>query len=114
MTTTDLIKLLQSVEKGASGRSREITIYKQDQNGKLEEVILTENQKIEIFSTGDGIAGSELSLVVKQEPVILATERDKKVFFDTVENPREPNEALKEAYKKRTDFFEDDELDNNQ
>jgi hypothetical protein len=37
---------------------------------------------------------------------VLKTERDRKLFFDTIENPREPNEALKKAYESR-DFFID-------
>ncbi|WP_291723623.1 hypothetical protein [Bernardetia sp.] len=36
---------------------------------------------------------------------ILATEHDKKLFFETIENLREPNEALKKAYKNRNKFF---------
>ena len=38
---------------------------------------------------------------------ILVTEEDKKLFFDTIENPREPNKALKEAYKNRNKIFTD-------
>lgn len=63
---------------------------------------------------GDTYYVGDLGNVFVESDIILATPRDKKVFFDTVENPREPNEALKEAYKKRKVFFEDDELDNNQ
>ena len=36
---------------------------------------------------------------------ILATECDKKLFFETIANPCEPNEALKKAYKNRNKFF---------
>jgi hypothetical protein len=64
MTTTELIQLLQRVEKGASGRSREITIYTQNKKGKLKKTVLKETDKLEIISTGDGIAGAELSLVI--------------------------------------------------
>jgi hypothetical protein len=63
MTTTELIKLLQSVEKGASGRSREITIYKRGRKGELE-LIISWNERLEILSTGDGCAGAELSLII--------------------------------------------------
>lgn len=63
MTTTELIEILKTVEKGASGRSREITIYKRDKKGRLKR-ILSENEKIEILSTGDGCAGAELSLII--------------------------------------------------
>jgi hypothetical protein len=64
MTTTDLIKLLQSVEKGASGRSREIRISTQNKNGAIKNTVLKETDTLEIVSTGDGIAGAELSLVI--------------------------------------------------
>lgn len=64
MTTTELIKLLQNVEKGASGRSREISIYTENINGE-EICIMKESDTIEINSTGDGCAGAELSLIIK-------------------------------------------------
>ena len=37
---------------------------------------------------------------------VLKTERDRKLFFDTIENPRELNEALKKAYE--SSFFTND------
>ena len=55
MTTTELIKLLQSVEFGASGRSREISFRILPKKYLFEPII-----KIE--GTGDGIAGAELCL----------------------------------------------------
>ena len=64
MTTTELIQLLQRVEKGASGRSRKITIYTQTKKGKLKKTVLNETDKLEIISTGDGVVGAELSLVI--------------------------------------------------
>lgn len=64
MTTTELINLLQKVEKGSSGRSREIRIYTKDKKGALKKVVIKETDKLEIVSTGDGIAGAELSLVI--------------------------------------------------
>ena len=54
MTTTELIKLLQSIEKGASGRSREISFVIND-----EEIF---EPDIKIVGTGDGIAGAEVTL----------------------------------------------------
>jgi len=57
MTTTELIKLLQSVEKGASGRAREISIYFCNK-----ERIFTLSPKFEINSAGDGCLGAELTL----------------------------------------------------
>jgi len=63
MTTTELIKLLQRVEKGASGRSREIRIYTENKEGEIFEV-LNEEGTVRILSTGDGCAGAELSLVL--------------------------------------------------
>mgnify|MGYP000385942443 CR=1 FL=1 len=57
MTTTELIKLLQSVEFGASGRSREISFY------VGEEFIF--EPEIKISSTGDGCAGADLCLKIE-------------------------------------------------
>lgn len=65
MTTTELINLLQKVEKGVSDRSREITIYKEDETGELTS-LMKEKDLIEILSTGDGCAGAEISLIIKQ------------------------------------------------
>jgi hypothetical protein len=39
--------------------------------------------------------------------VILMTEKDKQLFCDTINNPREPNQPLKKAYKKRNEIFEE-------
>jgi hypothetical protein len=70
MNTTQLIKLLQSVEKGASGRSREISIYSQNKKKHLKKLVLSESDHIEIHSTGDGCSGAEVSLcIVKNEEV---------------------------------------------
>jgi len=52
----------------------------------------------------------EAERIVEKHNQILATERDRKLFFDTIENPREPNKALKEAYKNRKKFFTDEEF----
>ena len=35
--------------------------------------------------------------IVEQHNAILATEQDKKIFFDTLLNPPKPNKSLKEA-----------------
>ena len=58
MTTTELIKLLQAHEFGASGRSREITIYRDTKK------VLSEVEDLKFSSSGDGCAGSELELQV--------------------------------------------------
>lgn len=60
MTTTELIEILQAVEKGASGRPREIRIYNSDN-----ELVLSEEQMLKFLSSGDGCAGAELSLQIK-------------------------------------------------
>ncbi len=52
----------------------------------------------------------ESKRIVEKHNQILATQRDRKLFFDTIENPREPNEALKKAYKNRNKFFTDAEF----
>jgi hypothetical protein len=62
MTTTELIELLKSLEKGASGRSREISIVFESKNGKRKFIAEPE---ITFDGSGDGIAGAELTLSVK-------------------------------------------------
>jgi len=59
MNTTELIELLQKVEKGVSGRSREISISI-CREGKDPDFI--SDPEIKIISTGDGVAGAELNL----------------------------------------------------
>lgn len=61
MTTTELIELLKSVEFGASGRPREISISYN--SGK----IFFPEPDISISGTGDGIAGAELCLELTGE-----------------------------------------------
>ena len=56
MNTTELIELLKSVEFGASGRPREISI-RLDSEG-----IFLPYPKLNIVGTGDGVAGAELTL----------------------------------------------------
>ena len=60
MTTTELIELLKSVEFGASGRPREISFSVKDDS--LKEDLYLSDPEIKINSTGDGIAGAELTL----------------------------------------------------
>ena len=66
MTSTELIELLQKLEKGASGESCETTIYKEDGAGELV-CLMKESDAIKFLSSGDGCAGSELSLVIKEK-----------------------------------------------
>ncbi len=42
----------------------------------------------------------EAERIVEKHNVILASERDAKIFFDALMNPPEPNEALKKAAKR--------------
>ncbi len=35
--------------------------------------------------------------IIKEHNLIIASERDKEIFFDALMNPKEPNEALKAA-----------------
>jgi uncharacterized protein (DUF1778 family) len=37
--------------------------------------------------------------IVEKHNAILATEKDKKIFFDTLANPPKPNKSLKDAAK---------------
>jgi hypothetical protein len=62
MTTTQLIKLLKSVEYGASGRPREISFYREDEDGERN---FMSEPYISIDGTGDGVAGAELILLLK-------------------------------------------------
>ena len=61
MTTTELIELLKSVEFGASGRPREISISCNSEN------IFFPDPNISITGTGDGVAGAELFLELTGE-----------------------------------------------
>ena len=61
MTTTELIELLKSIEFGASGRPREISISF-DSEG-----MFIPYPKLNIIGTGDGIAGAELTLEIAGE-----------------------------------------------
>lgn len=61
MRTTELIELLRSVEFGASGRPREISIS--CNSGK----IFFPEPDISISGTGDGVAGAELTLELTGE-----------------------------------------------
>jgi hypothetical protein len=57
MTTTELIELLKKNEKGASGRSREISFeIKNTRKSYIPE------PSIEVCGTGDGICGAEVCL----------------------------------------------------
>lgn len=61
MTTTELIDLLQKIEKGASGRSREISVSVKKENG---EVKFIGSPIITLVSTGDGVAGAQVHLMI--------------------------------------------------
>ena len=64
MTTTELIMLLKLVEKGASGRSREIS-FVIERDG--EENISIFEPEIKLNGTGDGVAGAQLELLIKDK-----------------------------------------------
>ncbi len=68
MNTTELIELLQSVEFGASGRPREISI-----SFNLGGLFFP-NPKLSIVGTGDGVAGAEVTLEITGEVWMEATE----------------------------------------
>lgn len=64
MTATDLIKLLKSLEYGGvSGESREISFDVCFPNG---DKFFIRSPEISISSTGDGIAGAELCLLINE------------------------------------------------
>lgn len=58
-TTTDLIKILSSIEFGASGRSREISF-------KIGDDYISEPE-ITIDGTGDGIVGAQVLLKINKK-----------------------------------------------
>lgn len=58
MTTSDLIKLLKSIEFGASGRAREISITTSN--------VFMSKPDFKVNSTSDGCAGAELSLLIEE------------------------------------------------
>lgn len=60
MKTTELIEILKRIEKGASGRSREISFSIQNKNGTR----YIYEPEIRLESTGDGIAGAEVSFLI--------------------------------------------------
>jgi len=59
MNTTELIEILKRLEKGASGRSREISF---SIKGEYEHFM--GDPIIEVSSTGDGCAGAEICFLV--------------------------------------------------
>ena len=63
MTTTDLIKLLKENEFGASGRPREIWITRFNEDDE-EQVALKYGEELKFNSSGDGICGAELGLII--------------------------------------------------
>lgn len=63
MTTTELIKLLQEHEFGASGRSREISIRESELDGGR--IAMSSMDSLSFFSSGYGISGAELRLIIE-------------------------------------------------
>ena len=61
MTTTQLIALLTRLEHGASGRSREVSLSLRYKNGSTRFI---PDPEIMFHSSGDGVAGAELTLLV--------------------------------------------------
>lgn len=65
MTTTQLIMLLQKYEHGgATGKSREITIWKTNKKGCLSKLVLGSKESLVFSSCGDGLV-TDLCLIVK-------------------------------------------------
>jgi len=60
MTTTELIDILKSIEKGASGRSRTISFTIQNKNGTR----YIPEPEIKLDGTGDGTLGAECSFLI--------------------------------------------------
>lgn len=49
-------------------------------------------------------AEEKAKTIVQQHEAVLASARDKKVFFDAVMNPPQPNQRLKDAAKRYKEF----------
>ena len=64
MNTTELIERMKQLEYGASGRPREISFRIPRRNGKH---IYLSSPEIHVDSTGDGIAGAEITLRLEDE-----------------------------------------------
>jgi len=75
MTTTELIAILQQIEKGASGRSRVISftlksrreVVSKDIVLKDVEKLFLGNATVKINGTGDGVAGAEVNLIIETD-----------------------------------------------
>ncbi|WP_461451656.1 type II toxin-antitoxin system TacA family antitoxin [Mucilaginibacter sp.] len=49
-------------------------------------------------------AEEKAKTIVQQHEAILASERDKKIFFDAIMNPPQPNQRLRDAAKRYKEF----------
>ncbi|RYY38016.1 MAG: DUF1778 domain-containing protein [Sphingobacteriaceae bacterium] len=49
-------------------------------------------------------AEEKAKTIVQQHEAILASERDKKIFFDAIMNPPQPNQRLRDAAKRYQEF----------
>jgi uncharacterized protein (DUF1778 family) len=49
-------------------------------------------------------AEEKAKTIVQQHEAILASERDKKIFFDAIMNPPQPNKRLRDAAKRYKEF----------
>lgn len=49
-------------------------------------------------------AEEKAKTIVQQHEAILASERDKKIFFDAIMNPPQPNQHLRDAAKRYQEF----------
>ena len=49
-------------------------------------------------------AEEKAKTIVQQHEAILASERDKKIFFDAIMNPPQPNQRLRDAAKRYQKF----------
>lgn len=49
-------------------------------------------------------AEEKAKMIVQQHEAILASERDKKIFFDAIMNPPKPNQRLQDAAKRYKEF----------
>ena len=62
MTTTEMISILQKLERGACGRSREISISVKSKNGRSRFI---GDPEISVIGTGTGVAGAQITLEIK-------------------------------------------------
>jgi hypothetical protein len=108
MTTTELIYLLKKYEFGASGRPRELAIFRRDNKTDADgchqqRFVLNREDELVFTGSGDGCAGAQLDLLITEPSYVSINyqENEEGKFFN-------PKEAVKEFWG--VDIDEDTDL----